>query len=460
MTRCSDGKKYGETSSPSLNRHWKKCEKRVSFPPDEEIVSGFAECTDISVDSLTLAEVIEAYKRSCDKHQVEPNAKIVEQLEQASSLNGRAPCLDLKGERLDSRSCEALEVILKSLSFDFINLQATELEENGASSLLDMILYYESTNHLDISDNTGMGLSAWKALSHLIKQSVCLFRLDVCNVALLPYPAQVLSKALQSSRLRVLCLQNTHLSGRPLFTLVGALKSNRTLSELYLSDNDLNSEQDSMQLRDLLRYNSIVRILDLSNNTISDSGLEEICEGLRFQTDGLKVLILWNNQITHNGLVHLANALPMLKSLETLNMGNNNLQNRGIHTLREALILNRSLLHLGLDQTCITCEGAVALAEFLVESRQIRRLDVRENEVRTGGLMAFALALRINQSLTWLDLDHTPKQEQEDTLMKTQKTLLREIRELCAGNAARHRIATETEPPPPKPDSSEGMLTT
>lgn len=139
-----------------------------------------------------------------------------------------------QGERLDHRSCEALEVVLKSLHFDFINLQAAQLEENvsfmsktyfphlrlpipiqfhiqalpcirletlffflpkelhnipvksgtslsfsfflllfsfqGASSLLDMILYYESTTHLDISDNSSMGTPGWKALAHLIKQ--------------------------------------------------------------------------------------------------------------------------------------------------------------------------------------------------------------------------------------------------------------------------------------------------
>lgn len=40
----------------------------------------------------------------------------------------------------------------------------------GASSLLDMILYYESTTYLDVSDNTSMGTSAWRALAHLIKQ--------------------------------------------------------------------------------------------------------------------------------------------------------------------------------------------------------------------------------------------------------------------------------------------------
>ncbi|XP_071387234.1 protein phosphatase 1 regulatory subunit 37-like, partial [Centroberyx affinis] len=226
MTRCSDqendeGSDEGaEKSSKSQKKG--KGEKHVSFPPDEQIVSGFAEHknTDRNVDScLTLTEVMVAYQQSCNKHQVQPRAHILQQLQQGICVGGSVKCLDLKGERLDHRSCEALEVILKSLHFDFINLQAAQLEENGASSLLDMILYYESTTHLDISDNSSIGTSGWRALAHLIKQSVCLSRLDACNVSLVDYPAQSLSKALLTSRLAVLHLHNAQLSGTPLFTL-------------------------------------------------------------------------------------------------------------------------------------------------------------------------------------------------------------------------------------------------
>lgn len=47
----------------------------------------------------------------------------------ASQLSPLIACL-YQGERLDQRSCEALEAVLKSLHFDFINLQAAQLEEN------------------------------------------------------------------------------------------------------------------------------------------------------------------------------------------------------------------------------------------------------------------------------------------------------------------------------------------
>uniref|UniRef100_A0A3Q2ZVL8 Protein phosphatase 1 regulatory subunit 37 n=1 Tax=Kryptolebias marmoratus TaxID=37003 RepID=A0A3Q2ZVL8_KRYMA len=265
-------------------------------------------------------------------------------------------------------------------------------------SLLDMILYYESTTYLDVSDNNSMGTSAWRALAHLIKQSVRLSRLDVCNVPVVNYPLQSLAKALPNSRLRVLHLHNAQLSGMPLFTL-GALKTNRALQELHLTNNLLNSFQDALQLGDLLRYNTTLQTLELSNNAVADA-LEELCEGLSKQTEGLKVLLLRNNQITVRGMNHLAKILPGLKVLQVLDLGENLLGNEGIQLIREPLMVNSSILQLSLTQTNIT---AVALAEFLAESRLIQRLDLRQNWVKLGGLMALSLALRINRSLEHLD---------------------------------------------------------
>lgn len=58
--------------------------------------------------------------------------------------------------------------------------------------------------------------------------------------------------------------------------LVTALKSNRALQELHLTHNLLNSYQDALQLGDLLRYNSTLNTLELSNNAIADPGKNAI----------------------------------------------------------------------------------------------------------------------------------------------------------------------------------------
>ena len=55
--------------------------------------------------------------------------------------------------------------------------------------------------------------------------------------------------------------------------------------------------------------------------------------------------------------------------------------------------------------------GAVALAEFVAESYKLLRLDLRGNYIRTGGLMALTLSLKVNQSVTRLDLDQEAKKE-------------------------------------------------
>lgn len=140
-----------------------------------------------------------------------------------------------------------------------------------------------------------------------------------------------------------------------------ALKMNMNLRELYLADNKLNGLQDSAQLGNLLKFNYNIQILDLRNNHILDSGLTSsslcisswspplemfvlvvqptvahfsslcsldiymlflvssglayICEGLKEQRKGLVTLVLWNNQLTHNGMGYLTAALVNIHTI-------------------------------------------------------------------------------------------------------------------------------------------------
>ncbi|XP_051874603.1 protein phosphatase 1 regulatory subunit 37 [Pristis pectinata] len=380
---------------------WKiKSKKRVSFPLGEQIVSGSAE-----------------------------------------------PWNPWKaGENLDCENCEALEEIFKRIQFTMINLEWAKLDEDGASALFDMMEYYDSTLCLRISFSKNIGTRGWKAAAQLIQKSSCLQEFEASGIPLMEDTASCVARGLKfNHHLRVLRLDNARLSGRSLMLLVSALKMNQTLQELYLADNNLNSVQDSMYLRDLLQVNYAIRLLDLKNNCIFNTGLEDICEGLKRQKQGLKTLILWNNKLTHKGMNHLAAILPKLTSLETLNLGRNPLSNEGVHRLKEGLIANRSVTRLGLASTAITCEGAIATAEFIVESTGILRLDLRRNRIRTGGLMALTLAMKLNHSLIRLDLDKGPMAEKEGWLIETQKLLLVKIAKCCKRNSIMKRMKLEEE---------------
>ncbi|KAM9048619.1 protein phosphatase 1 regulatory subunit 37 isoform 2-T2 [Megaptera novaeangliae] len=343
----------------------------------------------------------------------------------------------------------------------------------GASALFDMIEYYESATHLNISFNKHIGTRGWQAAAHMMRKTSCLQYLDARNTPLLDHAAPFVARALRiRSSLAVLHLENASLSGRPLMLLATALKMNMTLRELYLADNKLNGLQDSAQLGNLLKFNCSLQILDLRNNHVLDSGLAYICEGLKEQRKGLATLVLWNNQLTHTGTAFLGMTLPHTHSLETLNLGHNPIGNEGVRNLKNGLIGNRSVLRLGLASTKLTCEGAVAVAEFIAESPRLLRLDLRENEIKTGGLMALSLALKVNHSLLRLDLDREPKKEAVKSFIETQKALLAEIQNGCKRNfvLAREREEKEqrlqlsasmpeitvTEPQPDDPGPGEG----
>ncbi|CAJ0929353.1 unnamed protein product [Ranitomeya imitator] len=175
-------------------------------------------------------------------------------------------------------------------------------------------------------------------------------------------------------------------------------------------------------------------MLIIGSPTSGTCCLAYICEGLKEQHQGLVTFVLWNNQLTHAGMVYMSMCLPHTQTLETLNLGHNAIGNEGVRHLKNGLIGNRSVLRLGLACAKLTCEGAVAVAEFVAESPRLLRLDLRENEIKTGGLMALSLALRVNQSLLRMDLDREPKKEAVKSFIETQKALLTEIQNGCRRN--------------------------
>ncbi|XP_041035081.1 protein phosphatase 1 regulatory subunit 37 [Carcharodon carcharias] len=423
--------------SPSVDSRAKQGVKRVTFPSDEAIVSGAVEPKDPwrHAQNVTVEEIIAAYKMACQKLNCKPINKLLKQIQEFKELSQRLDCLDLKGEKLDYKASEALEEVFKRVQFKLVDLEATNLDEDGASALFDMIEYYESATQLNISFNKHIGTRGWQAAAHMMRKTSCLQYLDARNTPLLDHSAPFVARALRiSSSLVVLHLENASLSGRPLMLLATALKMNMTLRELFLADNKLNGLQDSAQLGNLLKFNCTIQLMDLRNNHILDSGLAYISDGLKEQRQGLVTLVLWNNQLTHNGMTYMAAALPYTLSLETLNLGHNAIGNEGVHKLKDGLIANRSVLRLGLASTKLTCEGAVAVAEFIADSPRLLRLDLRENEIKTGGLMALSLALKVNHSLLRLDLDREPKKETVKSFIETQKALLTEIQNGCKRN--------------------------
>ncbi|KAG7208742.1 hypothetical protein KM043_014938 [Ampulex compressa] len=444
-----DGKKL--RSAVAYTKKWPP--RRVSFPTnDTHLVTGYLE----PANPLKLAEnvnrvdLISAYKESCARHNTDPLESVIIQLENLDISDNRTGQLDLKGVTLDQNHSEPLEEILKRVQFDKVNLEGTSLDEESSVILFDMLEYYESAKHLNISCNQDIGARGWQACSHMIKKTQCLEQLEAKDVTLNEQYMTILSRTLRLvCHLHVLKLENCGLSGRAIVILVTALKMNTGIRELYLADNGLDL-YDAIQLGSLLRLNNHLQLLDISNNNIQDEGVHDILEGLINQVNedkdgkGLNILILWNNRLTQKSSPYFNRIITFSKTLETLNIGQNMLTDEMLITVKEALKKNHVLLQLGMQSTELTCSGIVALSEVLETNKVLRRIDLRDNSIQMTGMRALTAVLKTNKSVTQVDLDDKPRMKIDGTLHQYMD-LVGEIRGSCTENEKRRALDESTE---------------
>ncbi|CAH1792889.1 unnamed protein product, partial [Owenia fusiformis] len=429
-----------------------KVRRSVTFPTDDLIVASYMEPPNpwISAATCSKDELVSSYKRSCEAHCVKPFPKLVTQLQQIDEFGRRYNSLSLKGERLELRAVESLEEIFRRVQFNIVEVEATHLDDESAIALFDMLEYYESATRLNMSFNKNIGPRGWLACSKLLKKTPCIEFLDARNCVFTEQTMPMLGRAIRmGSALTILHLENANLSGRPLLILVAAIKLNECLKELFLADNRM-MPSDGIQLGNMLKFNHKLELLDVRNNHLQDVGVSHLCDGLYEQSlgQGLKTLVLWNNQITYQAMPSLGRALSSTKGLETLNLGHNNVTNEGIHTLKDGLLKNKSLLRIGLQAAKLSCEGAVALAEYVADSLTLVRLDLRENDIKTAGLMAIGLSLKVSETMLRVDLDKEPKREsgvkeyaeQQRALLEQITSTLQRNKELQDSRAEQKRL--------------------
>ncbi|KAK2578657.1 hypothetical protein KPH14_012146 [Odynerus spinipes] len=422
--------------------------RRVSFPTnDMHLVTGYLEPPNPwrHAENVNREDLITAYKESCKRHNTEPLEKILAQLESWDLSEERNNELNLKGINLDLNHSESLEEILKRIQFNKIDLEATSLNDESSVILFDMLEYYESAKHLNISSNPDIQARGWQACSHMVKKTQCLEQLEAKDVMLNEQYMNILSRALRLVyHLHVLKLENCGLSGRPIVILVTALKMNTGIRELYLADNGLDL-YDAIQLGSLLRLNNHLQLLDISNNNIQDDGVHDLLEGLINQVHedkegkGLSILILWNNRLTKKSSPYFNRIISLSRTLETLNIGQNMLTSEMLITVKDSLKQNRMLLQLGMQSTDLTCSGIVALSDVIENNQVLQRIDLRDNSIQMTGMNALSAAMQKNKSVVQIDLDDKPRMKIDGTLHEYMEVVA-EIRGCCARNKENQQL--------------------
>ncbi|XP_029923613.1 NACHT, LRR and PYD domains-containing protein 12-like, partial [Myripristis murdjan] len=277
----------------------------------------------------------------------------------------------LSGCKLSKRSCEALASVLSSQSSSLreLDLSNNDLQDSGVEMLFVELESPHCKLEALRLRYCGLSGSSCASLASALKSNPHLTELDLSeNDLLLDSGVELLSAGLESPncRLKTLRLRHCSLTKSSCASLASALKSNSHLTELDLSENDLlldsgvkllsaGLESPNCRLKTLrlswcrlsksscaplasaLKSNPHLTELDLSENDLQDSGVKLLSAGLESPNCRLKTLRLRDCSLTESSCASLASALKSNPHLTELDLSENQLEDSGVELLSAGL---------------------------------------------------------------------------------------------------------------------------
>ncbi|KAG0095274.1 hypothetical protein BGZ93_006091 [Podila epicladia] len=341
--------------------------------------------------------------------------------------------------------------------------------------LLYSLLLTDTLTSLSVQDNKKIKSTGFKYIAVFVKKTKSLKSLNVSGIPLDKKSIEFLAHALKigrlgfGSRLEELRMDRCGMRGALLETMAPAIRESN-LRHLSMRSNRIgaaggvwigvlmrdyddqpnkaipnnNEEQGFRRVfpgivnPELLKRTRGVESLDVSDNDLRQ-GADYIAQTLR-RNMSLKRLVMANNNLDHARLVIIADALKLNIGLQALDLSNNKMCGpliTGVNALTSKLTYNKTLTKLCLSNTGLQSEGAIALAEFLPETRTLAQLDLTGNDlVDIAGVMALAVSIRMNKSLTCLDMNVPPNDAEFARLSRDiLRACIRNMEEQTGSNA-------------------------
>uniref|UniRef100_A0A0N5B790 Leucine-rich repeat-containing protein n=1 Tax=Strongyloides papillosus TaxID=174720 RepID=A0A0N5B790_STREA len=440
--------------------------RRVHFPPEDKgvvtvvhnpVVTPFVNNEFLNCNPKVL---LEKYRNTCKTMGLKPLAFIEKQIESFyPGIGKKQESLSFDKNEINAQHMDAVEEIFKATNFVVIDLEYCFIDDDVAQILGEIMKFYNPVERLNLSFNNKITSIGWNSICYAIPFS------DELNYLNLRYTSITNNKSFpmfayamkMSQSITCLHLENVNLSGTHMDELVRALLYNHVLKELYLGDNNLNSE-DGEKLYTLISRNDTIELLDLRNNLLSDQGLKHIADALKtslaINHSQLCGLVLWNNKITGQSMTYLAGALNGYGRLEILNIGCNDIKDAGIYELKPALQNPLcSIKRLGLQDTNLDNQSVIFLAECLTVNSNLVRLDIRSNpKLSLAGFIALHSAMKTNTTVTVLNIDKSCSVANSEKVQELQDTFdecFKELEKCCDRN---RRLLLDKEKTTPKND--------
>ena len=186
-------------------------------------------------------------------------------------------------------------------------------------------------------------------------------------------------------------------------SLINCLLQLPNLSQLYLTDNQIDDEETKIIFDSLIKLNSKIKLIKIQSNKIGEIGGEKISEFLS-NNNTLKHLNLASNKIGSEGMIKICNSLIKNETLEYLMVNYCNLCDNCSQKINEMLRKNKTLLYFSFNGNFFTNKGIDNIISSLRVNQGLKHLCCGENRNDENGFKNLKEYLRFNKCLAILEI--------------------------------------------------------
>eukprot|EP00935_MAST-01C_sp_MAST-1C-sp1_P000186 g186.t1 len=228
-----------------------------------------------------------------------------------------------------------------------------------------------------------------KPIAEMLKTNTTVTELNVSSNWLNAEAGRVLSDAISANR----ALTTLNMSANKLTR--GKLKANPHTSDSYWVSQDSSYESDMsgvIALADGIKNNGALVKFDISSNCLCEKGTKALAEALK-GNQIMSELNISGNQMTRgssgfsgkmSGVIAIADAIPTIGAMTSLNVSNNDLCAEGAKHVAEAIKVHGGMTNLNICHNNIKSQGAKLFAGTLREASatiSLKSLNLSDNEI-------------------------------------------------------------------------------
>ena len=371
-----------------------------------------------------------------------------DELSAAIRANKSLEELWLHGNHLGSSTIMIVNALKGISSLKVLNLNNNNIPEEAADELAAAIRANNSLEKLWLGGNfvgssTVMIVNALKEVSSLkilhlndnkntrkelvptvacvLAKNKWLQKLGLSNNSLNDDGVKIISKSLcQHTRLIAMDFQNNNITKKSVEALSSVISSNNELEALNLSNNQL--QLGAIKLATVLKTISLLKVLDLQNNSIPEEAADELAAAIRANSS-LEELWLGGNHLG-SSLVMIVDALKGITTLKKLSLGNNGNRSKELAPAIASIVTRNKLMErLSLNNSGLNDDGVIKIAESLCNRSKLRWISFQQNNITKKSAGTLSSVISNSKELKNLYLGNNQLQVRAIKLATALKTI-------------------------------------